>query len=253
MVRFARIHYRRLPSAFESKAMKPSLFILGFVLMFNLRSLGDGVEGRVTLRGIPPPEIPIQMSADCAQGQIQPTTTRHFVTNRDGGLANVLVVIRGGLWKEDQLAAPQNAVAMNCVACQLEPYVVAVRTGQPVLFRNDSRFQENLHFDARANRARNIGFPSGATYTATFDQAEDFIRIKGDMHPWFFGYVCVVDHPFFAVTGLDGKFQLPDGLYDGQYVLEAKHLKAGAAKMEITVRNGRTDPVEFRLEVPARK
>jgi len=135
----------------------------------------------------------------------------------------------------------------------LHPYVVAVQTGQPFLFRNDSSFQENLHFTSHRNREWNFGLPANASLAKRFDHSEEFIRIKGDMHPWFFGYLCVVDHPFFAVTGADGKFQLPDGLPDGTYTLEAKHLKAGSAKKEIVIRNGSAEPVEFMFTVPPKQ
>src|SRR5690349_17899282 len=161
------------------------------------------ISGRVNLRGVPPPEIPIQMTTDCAQAQTKPPATRHYVVDKDGGLANVLVVIRTGL-EGKKFTPPTNVVTMECIACQSHPYVVAVQTGQPFLFRNDSPFQENLHFTSRMNHEWNFGLPANTSLAKTFDHAEEFFRIKGDAHPWFFGYLCVVDHPFFAVTGADG-------------------------------------------------
>ena len=178
----------------------------------------SGIEGRVILRGIPPPEIPIVMSPDCASAQKQKPTTRHYVVNSNSGLANVFVVIRSGL-EGKTFPAPTNVVTMECVACQTQPYVAAVQTGQPFRFRNDSTFLENLHFTGRLNREGNYALPSGTAINRVFDTPEDFIRIKGDAHPWFFGYISVVAHPFFAVTGSDGKFKLPDGLPDGRYIV----------------------------------
>jgi hypothetical protein len=130
--------------------------------------------------------------------------------------------------------------------------VVAVQTGQRLLFRNDSPFQENIHCTSRLNKEWNLGLPGHSTLERRFDTAEDFIRIKGDVHPWFFGYVCVVDHPCFTVTGADGRFRLPDGLPNGTYTIEAKHLKAGPVRKEIVVREGRVDLLEFELRVPPR-
>lgn len=78
------------------------------------------VEGVIRLEGVPPPEISIQMSADCAQAQLTAPTTRHYVTGKDGGLANVFVVMRSGL--EGRKFTPStNPVLMNCVACQIQP------------------------------------------------------------------------------------------------------------------------------------
>lgn len=191
------------------------------------------------------------MSPDCASAQPHKPTTRHYVVSNDGGLANVFVVVRSGL-EGRTFPASTNVITMDCVTCQTQPYVAAVQTGQPFRFQNDSTFQENLHFTSKLNQEGNYALPSGATHNRVFDTPEDFIRIKGDTHPWFFGYVCVVGHPFFAVTGPNGKFKLPDGLPDGRYIVEAKHLKAGSAKTEVLVQNGRAPLLELTLNVPVK-
>lgn len=231
--------------------MKASSVWPAFTLLILSSCLAEGapVEGRVILRGTPPPEIVIKMSGDCAAAQTKPPTTRHYVVNRDAGLANVFVVVRSGL-DGRKFTPATSEVVMDCMACQTEPYVVAVQTGQRLVFRNDGPFQENIHFTGRLNKEWNFGLPARSRLERRFDVAEDFVRIKGDVHEWFFGYVCVVDHPFFAVTGADGRFQFPDGLPDGTYWVEAKHLKAGSAKREVIVRDGRAGTVEFELNVP---
>ncbi len=208
------------------------------------------VEGVLRLTGKPPPEIAIKMGADCAAAQRTPPTTRHYVVSKDGGLANVFVVVREGV---PALAypVPTEPAVMEAIDCWIQPYIIAVQTNQPVEFRNNSRFMDNLHFSPRINRERNYALMSGGKpISLTFDRAEDFIRIKGDVHTWSFAYVCVVEHPFFAVTGTDGTFRLPNGLPDGTYTLEATHLKAGKARHKINVRDGRADRIEIQLSVP---
>ena len=63
-----------------------------------------------------------------------------------------------------------------------------------------------------------------------------------------FAYVCVMEHPFYAVSGEDGTFKISD-LPPGKYVIEALHRKAGAQTREITVG---TDNVvaDFTFEIP---
>ena len=34
------------------------------------------------------------------------------------------------------------------------------------------------------------------------------IAVGCDLHPWMTGYLMVFDHPFFAVTGEDGSFEI---------------------------------------------
>ncbi len=159
------------------------------------------VTGRVIFQGVPPPEIVIQMDPACAKLQTNQPTTRHYVIATNGGLANVFVAIRGE-FDTKLFPVPTNAVRMATVACQFYPHVIAVRARQPVSFENDANMLENFHLTPKLNREGNFALVMrGERHIVTFDTAEDFIRVKSDVHPWMFGYVCVVGHPFFAVTG----------------------------------------------------
>lgn len=75
-------------------------------------------------------------------------------------------------------------------------------------------------------------------------------RLKCDVHPWEFGYVFCVDHPYFAVTDSNGQFCFPQPPPPGRYVLEAFHRKAGSQTREIEVKAGEPLKVEFDLTVP---
>jgi hypothetical protein len=48
------------------------------------------------------------------------------------------------------------------------------------------------------------------------------------------GYVAVTDHPFFAVTGDDGSFTIPN-VPAGTYTVEAWHERFGSTTAEVTV------------------
>ena len=54
---------------------------------------------------------------------------------------------------------------------------------------------------------------------------------KCDVHGWMSAYVGVLDHPFFATTDKDGKFELKT-LPPGTYTIEAWHEKLGASEAE---------------------
>ena len=58
--------------------------------------------------------------------------------------------------------------------------------------------------------------------------------IKCDVHPWMRSYIGVFSHPFFAVTGSDGKFTIAN-LPAGTYEIEAWHEKLGTQKATVTV------------------
>ena len=44
----------------------------------------------------------------------------------------------------------------------------------------------------------------------SFPREEIAIPVKCNVHPWMKSYVAVFKHSYFAVTGKDGSFQLPN-------------------------------------------
>jgi uncharacterized protein (DUF2141 family) len=61
------------------------------------------------------------------------------------------------------------------------------------------------------------------------------------------GYAGVVDHPYFAVTGADGTFSLPN-LPPGTYTVGAWHELYGEQTMQVTVGEKETQEIEFTFE-----
>jgi len=57
-------------------------------------------------------------------------------------------------------------------------------------------------------------------------------------------YAGVLDHPYFAVTGADGSFDIPD-LPPGDYVVEVWHERLGTQEMNITVGEKETVEANF--------
>jgi hypothetical protein len=55
-----------------------------------------------------------------------------------------------------------------------------------------------------------------------------------NVHGWMHAYAAVLPHPFYSVTGADGKFAI-DSLPAGTYTIEAWHEKYAAQTMTVTV------------------
>jgi hypothetical protein len=83
----------------------------------------------------------------------------------------------------------------------------------------------------------------------TFDREELMFKIKCDVHPWMNAYVGVMTHPFFDVTGTDGKFEIK-GVPAGTYEVEAWHEKLGSKTASVTVGDSDTQTLDFSLSVP---
>jgi hypothetical protein len=93
--------------------------------------------------------------------------------------------------------------------------------------------------------------PTRKEASATFGKEEGMFVIKCDVHPWMQSYMGVFSHPFFAVTGADGKFTIAN-LPAGTYEVEAWHEKLGTQKSKVTVGASDTQSASFKFSAPTK-
>jgi hypothetical protein len=230
------------------------LGILALVATLPLARSAD-LTGKVVLKGTPKPEIPIDMAADpkCGALHSKPITTRHYVVDKAGGLANVLVFVKSGL-AEKNFPTPSDAPLLDQVGCEYTPYVMGVMVNQKFKIKNSDPTLHNVHATPKpgsANKEFNFAQPvKDMVSEKSFPAPEVPVRFKCDVHPWMFAYVGVFEHPFFAVTDKEGNFKI-SGLPNGKYTIEAHHQKTHMANpgitQEITVDGNKT--VEFTIEL----
>lgn len=218
-------------------------------------STAAAVFGRVRLDGTPPPEKPLPLDPACRASfdsfnPGQPPKTRFYV-GADGGLADVLVVIRGEHAPVKDPGRPPLLIDQR--GCEYLPYVSACRVGGTITVRNSDPVLHNVHATpaVEGNPERNLAqLPRGPDLSFVFHHAEEFLRFKCDVHPWMFAYVSVLDHPHFAVTDARGFFRISKPP-PGRYVIEAVHRKAGSARQEVEVSATGGVRLDFTLAVPA--
>jgi len=205
------------------------------------------------LRGPRPLEIVVSFTGfpDVAKAYphlVGKLTTRHYVVSQDGGLANVFVYVKDGL-QGRSFPVLTNTPVLDQTNAGFYPYVMGVMTNQTFLIRNSEPYMDDPIATPKTNPEFNIAQPlTGMVARQKFEQPEVLIRIKCGIHPWEFAYIGVVEHPFFAVTDTNGRFDLPSGLPAGRYVLEAVHPKAGRQTQTVTLAEGESKTVEFVFE-----
>jgi hypothetical protein len=74
----------------------------------------------------------------------------------------------------------------------------------------------------------------GADLAYTFAKPEMFLKFQCDVHSWMFAWVSVFDHPYFCVSGADGRFTIKN-VPPGKYTIAAAHRKAGTQTQEVAV------------------
>jgi plastocyanin len=166
-----------------------------------------------------------------------------LVENR--GLANVFVSIQSGLQGWDVPAAKDESFEMDQKGCAYVPHALALRVGQKLLVRNSDPTTHNIKIRSRANEEMNpIQAPGGQPIEWKPGKKEIGASFECNLHPWMKAWVCVYDHPWFAVSGRDGTFVLP-GVPPGDYVLEAWHEKFGKKTAKVTVAPGGSADASF--------
>ena len=80
-------------------------------------------------------------------------------------------------------------------------------TCQKITVKNSDPVLHNVHASPTVsgnNEENKAQMPNGADLTFSFAKPEDFLKFKCDVHPWMFAWVSVFDHPYYAVSRLQG-------------------------------------------------
>ncbi len=211
------------------------------------------VTGRVMLEGTPPPAQTIRVDGDKTCATLVPGAERKtetWVVGDGGGLANVFVYVKTGL-EGRSFPVPTEPVVLDQQNCWYTPRVVGVRVGQSFQVLNSDPLLHNVRAQAAVNQAFNQGQPvQGVRYSHTFSTDEVMVPIKCDVHAWMNSWVGVMNHPYFAVTGPTGAFELPN-LPPGTYTVEAWHEAAGTTTGTVTVTASGTATLALAFKAPA--
>lgn len=206
---------------------------------------GASVHGSVHFEGKIPAAKPISMAADpvCAKQHASPVVSQEVMTDGKGDLQNVIVFVSDGLGTQT-FDPPSEAAVVEQKGCMYLPHVLAVRANQKLEVVNDDATSHNIHPTPANNREWNKAEPPGAKMEEAFAREEVAIPVKCNVHPWMRGYIAVFKHPFFAVTGKDGGFDLSN-LPPGTYTIKAWHEKLGTATQTVTVGAGESKEISF--------
>ncbi len=203
------------------------------------------VKGVVRFEGTVPKSKLISMSADpsCAKQHPSPVFAEEVMADSKGDLQNVIVFVSEGLG-DRTFDAPTEPVVVEQKGCMYMPHVLAVRANQTLHLVNDDPTSHNIHPTPANNREWNKAELPGSTMDETFSRPEIAIPVKCNIHPWMRGYIAVFKHPYFAVTGKNGSFDLSN-LPPGTYMIEAWHEKLGTATQKITIGASETKNLDF--------
>jgi len=129
------------------------------------------------------------------------------------------------------------------------PRVVAVPVGSDVGFPNDDPIYHNVFSLSRA-KSFNLGrFPRGDSRSVHVTKP-GIIKVFCDIHSHMTATIMVFNHPWFAVVGEDGRFELA-GVPAGDRKITAWHERLGDTTRPVRVDSSGVTETNFVLPVPA--
>ncbi len=214
---------------------------------------GGDLTGTVTYEGKAPKRKTLRMDSDpvCSAAHQAAVHSESFIVDENGNLANVLIYLNNASADTD----PSDSVVIDQNGCMYAPHVMGVQTGQELKILNSDPTMHNIHGLPKVNKEFNFGMPKTVKKrSVTFDKPEDVFVVKCDVHPWMKSYVQVFNHPFFAVSGTDGKYSI-SGVPAGEYEVVAWQEKFGSKRtltQTVTIGDDSTT-LDFKFVKPSKK
>ena len=213
------------------------------------------ITGTVVFAGKAPTLRPLDMAAEAVchkKHGSKPAPNEALVLGTGNTMGNIMVWVSKGLPAGKTYPAPKTPVTLDQDGYVYKPHVMGIMVGQPYRILNSDGILHNIHTLPKVNPSFNKGMPATLKEATTvFNKPEDVFHIKCDVHPWMSAYIAVFTHPFFSVTGTDGKFTI-SGLDPGTYEITAWHERLGTQTASITVAANETKAQNFKFASPVK-
>jgi len=163
----------------------------------------------------------VDQPACCKDGKTLASTDVE-VDAKSLGLKNVVVWLRPddkvkentfplNKVKPDLLKIKSKEHVIDQPMCLFEPKITIARAGDTLVVKNSSKIGHNVNYSSDIE-SQNSLLPAGAEMKPKLPLAAQRtpIAVACNIHPWMTAKVRVFDHPYYALTDKDGKFEIKD-------------------------------------------
>ena len=192
---------------------------------------GATISGEATYAGSPPGPFVVWVKKN-AEVFGEKLPDERIVVSRAGKIKNVLVTLEG--IKEGKRWPDQRRQLVNQGGLFV-PHLQAVRTGSQVEVINRDPVLHNSHAYLDGKTLFNLAQPTKDQVIRRPLRRAGLVDVVCDAHDWMNGWIAVLGHPYFAITGEDGGYAIAD-VPPGAYTLTAWHEKLGRQQQPVTVK-----------------
>jgi len=226
------------------------------------------LKGRFVVDGTPPKPAPLVVNKDQYCIDKKPANEA-VVVGSNNALVNAVVYLRPALGKKvdihpDYEAQLKEPAVLDNKGCAFHPHITMVRVGQKLVVKNSDPPPVSHNTNIQLLGFNPIVPPESNTEIVVSKDAPLPQLVNCNIHPWMKAHVLALAHPYMAVSGEDGSFEIkniPVGAGEFQFWHEApgylKSLKfnGGTTDMrgraKITIAAGKTVDLGD-IKVPAR-
>lgn len=204
---------------------------------------GGTVAGKVLFKGNVPTNmiVPTKDVEVCGEPREEPA----FIVGPDKGVAYAIAELQGVETGKAWPGKAEPAVIDNR-KCRFVPQIQAMRPGKITVVNSDPMLHNTHGFYGRRT-AFNMALPNQGQRIDAELPRPGLVRVECDAHGWMLGWVYVAETPYYAITGEDGTFQIPD-VPPGDYTLVVHQPAIGPTETQVTVKAKETAQLTIELK-----
>ena len=226
---------REEPTAAASEPARGPVFLSHRLLVARVMPFGDeevaepnekdgtwgSVKGQIVLDvAAAPVPVPLAVTKDqnvCLLANGPLTSEDLVVDKKNLGVKNVFVWLiptdpaKPLAIHPDLQKIKQKNVEVDQPCCMFVPHALCMRQGQVLVAKNPAPITHNFHYTGHplSNLGNNSIIPAGGDLKIGDLVADKYpVKMSCDIHPWMNGWIRIFDHPYFALTDADGKFEI---------------------------------------------
>lgn len=209
---------------------------------------GGSVEGVIRYSGIRRDEpVPVDRDLPICDPDGDGMMPAGSIALGGGGVLSGAIVRIEGIASGAAFAPPEPVI--DNLGCVFVPRLQLAATGQLLTATNSDPILHNTHlFQSAGNRSLvNIALPGAGNTARKPLRKAGLIDVRCDAHKWMAAHVWVSDHPYVALSGVDGRFRI-DGVPPGTWQAVAWHEVFGERRAEVQVAPGGTVTLDVTFE-----